>query len=226
MNGRPWTPNDDAVLRARYSDTRTADLARQLGRSLSSTYQRARKLALVKSEEYLASPAACRLRRGDNVGARSRFPKGHVPANKGLRRPGWHRGRMRETQFQKGHRSGIAAAHNRPVGAERVIDGYRYTKIADTPGVPWTRNWRQTHVLLWESAHGPLPPGHALVFKNRDRTDIRLENLELLTRRQLMARNTVHRLPKPVAQAAQLIGALRRQINRRARDEEQDRRPA
>lgn len=30
-----------------------------------------------------------------------------------------------------------------------------------------------------------MPVGHALVFRNRDRTDIRLENLELITRREL-----------------------------------------
>lgn len=222
---RAWSPEEDALLRARYADTRTADLAQQMGRSLSSTYQRAYQLGLVKSDAYLASPAAGRT--NGRQGLRTRFPKGHVPANKGVKRGrGWAPGRMRDGQFRKGERSGIAAAHHRPIGSERLIDGYRYTKIADTPGVPWTRNWKQTHVLLWESAHGPLPSGHALVFKNRDRTDVRLGNLELLTRQELMARNTIHRLPEPVRQAAQLLGAVRRQINRRARDEEQDRRPA
>jgi hypothetical protein len=92
--------------------------------------------------------------------------------------------------------------------------------------LPLQRRWRAVHLILWESAHGPLPPNHAVAFKNGDKADIRLDNLELITRRELMARNTVHNLPKPVAQAIQLLGQVRRQINRRTRDEEQDRRPA
>ena len=214
---------EDAVIRERYPDTRTTDLAAQLGRTLDAVYRRAHKLGLSKSDAYLASPAACRLRRGDHVGARHRFPKGHVPANKGLRRPGWAAGRMRETQFVKGQ----PGWNWRPVGAERLVDGYRYTKVSDLRNVPWTRNWRPTHVLLWESVHGPLPAGDALAFKNGDKADVRLDNLEQISRRELMRRNTVHNLPKPVAEAVQLLGALRRQINRRTRaHEEQDRRLA
>ena len=70
------------------------------------------------------------------------------------------------------------------------------------------------------------PPGHEVIFRNGDPRDIRLENLECITRRALMARNSVHNLPKPLAQTVQLLGALNRQIRRRSRDAEQDRRPA
>lgn len=219
---RFWSSEDEALLRALYPNTPTAQIASRLGRSLSATYGQARKLGLEKSAEYLASPAACRLRRGDNVGAAHRFPKGHAPANKGLRRPGWGPGRMKETQFKKG-----VATNWKPVGSERLVDGYRYTKVSDIRNVPWTRNWKATHILLWEQHHGPLPPHHALRFKNGDRTDIRLDNLELITRQTLMAQNTVHNLPKPIAEAVQLLGALNRKINRRShRDEKQDRRSA
>jgi hypothetical protein len=91
-----------------------------------------------KSEAYLASPAACRLRRGDNIGAPYRFTKGHVPANKGLRRPGWGPGRMKETQFRKGERQGRAVKLYKPIGTERVSkDGYTERKIND--GLPLQR---------------------------------------------------------------------------------------
>jgi hypothetical protein len=225
VNGRAWLPDEDARLRALYPDTATVIVARRLGRSLSSTYQRARTLALYKSKAYLASPAACRLRRGDNVGARCRFQKGHVPANKGLRRPGFGPGRMKETQFKKGERRGVAAKLWKPIGTERISkDGYLERKINDD--LPLQRRWRAVHLLLWESVNGPLPRAHAVAFKNGDKTDIRLDNLELITRRELMARNTVHNLPKPLAQTVQLLGALKRKINRRSRNEEQDRRSA
>jgi hypothetical protein len=221
-----WSAADDARLRRLYPDTPTVALAQRLRRSLTSVYARASLLGVVKSEAYLAGPHACRLRRGDHVGAAFRFRPGHQPANKGLRRPGWASGRMRETQFKRGERNGVAARRWMPIGSTRVCDGYVYRKVSDVPAVPWTVNWKQEHLLVWERAHGPVPRGHVIAFRNGDQTDSRLDNLECITRRELMARNTVHNLPQPIAQAVQLLGALQRQIRRRTRAEEQDRRSA
>src|SRR2546423_1457632 len=92
---RLWNPEDDVLLRRLYPDVSTPDLAQRLRRTVNAIYARAEILGLRKSAVYLASPAACRLRRGDHVGAPFYFPKGHVPANKGLRRPGWSAGRMK-----------------------------------------------------------------------------------------------------------------------------------
>jgi hypothetical protein len=213
---RRWSREDDSLLRDLYPDTPTAAVARRLKRTVAAVYGRADKLGLNKSAAYLASPAACRLRRGDHVGARFRFRKGHVPANKGLRRPGWAPGRMRETQFKKGERRGFAVRLYKPIGTERLSkDGYLERKVND--GLPLQARWRAVHLLVWEAAHGPVPRGHAIAFKNGDKRDVRLDNLQCISRRALMARNTVHNLPKPLAQTVQLLGALRRKINRKAR---------
>lgn len=220
---RLWSKADDRLMRTRYPHEPNNVLATALRRTVCAVYARAAVLGLHKSEAYLASPHACRLRRGDNVGAAFRFKKGSVPANKGLRRPGYGPGRMKETQFKPD----VASWRTMPIGALRLVDDYVYRKVSATPHVPWTRNWRQEHWLVWEQAHGPVPRRHAVAFKNGDRTDIRLDNLELISRRELMARNTVHNLPKPLAQTIQLLGALKRQIRKRtSRHEEQDRRSA
>jgi len=195
-----------------------------LRRTVCAIDARADKLGLHKSAAYLASPAACRLRRGDHVGAAFRFRPGHVPANKGLRRPGFAPGRMKDTQFKAGHRD---PSRWKPIGSTRLSDGYVFRKIADTPNVPWTRNWTLEHRRIWAEAHGPVPKGFVLVFRNGDRTDVRLDNLDLIPHRTLMARNTVHNLPLPIAQSVQLLGALTRQIRRKSHgDEEQDHRSA
>ena len=216
---RRWTAADRTRLRALYPHRPTAEVARLIGRSIPAVYRKAEVQGLRKTPEYLASPAACRLRRGDNVGAPYRFQKGHIPANKGLRRPGWHAGRMAETWFKKGERG----TRWMPIGSTRLIDGYQYTKTRDVRStksgagfIPYTVNWKRTHVLLWTRRHGPVPRGHAVAFRNGNRADIRLENIELITRRELMRRNTVHNLPKPLAEIIQLQGALQRQINRRS----------
>lgn len=217
---RLWSAADDATLRRLYPDTPTAVLAKQLRRTLSSVYVRAAALGLAKSAAYLASPAAFRWRREQTPAQIAhRFPKGHVPANKGLRRPGWSPGRMKETQFKAGQRSGTAAQNYMPIGSTRTIDGYLYRKVSEIPNVAYTVNWKLEHVLIWQPVHGPIPAGHALVFRNGDKADIRLDNLELLTRAALMRRNTVHNLPKPLARAVQLLGALNRKIRKGTRDE-------
>lgn len=212
-----WTEVELALLTANYADSRTEDIAIALGRELQHVYAKARKLGLVKSEAYLASPDACRLRRGDEVGKNYRFPKGHVPANKGLRRPGFTAGDMAKTQFKKGQMPHTWV----PVGSYRVNpDGHLEVKFSEVPG-PYMLRWKTVHRTVWEAANGPVPKGYVLRFKpGRHTTDpalITLDALEFLTLAENMARNTVHNMPKELVQLVQLRGALNRQINKRSR---------
>lgn len=164
-----WTAAEDAQLRAQFADTETRTLAAALGRSLTTTYQRAYALGLTKSAAYLASPTSGRIRRGERRGTATEFRPGHVPANKGLRRKGWAPGRMATTQFA----AGVPSWRHQAIGSTRVVEGYEFTKVAMTPRVAWTRNWKQTHLLRWEAEHGPVPAGHALkcLDGNRLNTD-------------------------------------------------------
>lgn len=219
---RLWSAEDDDRMRREYPDTPTAQLARSLGRSTSAVYARADLLGCVKSEAYLASPAACRLRRDASPASIAcRFRKGQPPANKGLRRPGWHRGRMRETQFRKGERRGVAVTLWKPIGTERVSkDGYLERKINND--LPLQARWRAVHLIVWEAAHGRLPKGYAVTFINSDKRDVRLDNLALVSRRDLMRRNSIHNLPASLKHTVQLLGALTRQIRRRDGTAKQD----
>lgn len=226
MNGRAWTTDDDENMRINYPDFPTFLVAYVLDRPVSSVYGRAHLLGLRKSQKYLDSKWACRLRRGEHVGKGTQFKKGQVPHNKGLRRPGWAPGRMRETQFKKGERHGRAAQVYQPIGSERISkDGYLQRKINND--MPFQQRWRGVHILLWEEHLGPLPPGFAVCFKNGDKTGIRIDNLALVSRSELMRRNSYHnRYPKEIARLIQLRGALVRTINRRTRNEPRHQRPA
>lgn len=215
MTRRPWTTAEDALVRARFPGEPTTQLAAALGRSEGSVYQRAYLLGLHKTAAYLSSPAAGRTNGRQGMG--TRFQKGHVPANKGLRgRKGWAPGRMAAGQFKKGERRGVAVRLYQPVGAERISkDGYLERKVNDD--LPLQRRWRAVHLVEWEAVHGPVPAGNALTFVNGDKRDIRLDNLALVSRADLMRRNSVHRLPAAIAQTIQLLGAVKRQIRRRER---------
>lgn len=234
MNGRAWTKQDMEKLRSLYPHLRTVEVAETLGRSKSTVYAQAAKRGLHKSAEYLASPAACRLRRGDNVGKSHRFAPGHAPANKGLRRPGWSMGHMQETQFKKGSRTGAANNKWKPVGTVMPnADGYLRIKVADQPesiagkGAAST-NWQFVHRRVWEAAHGPIPKGHRLWWKDGNHLNCALDNLELLSDKEHMARTTIHNYPPQLKDAIRAAAVLDRTIRkkRKSHGEESAGRPA
>jgi hypothetical protein len=216
---RRWSAADLRQLRALYPDTSTAVVAAAMKRTITSVYGMAQKIGLAKSPAYLASPAAYRLRRGDNVGAAYRFPKGHVPANKGLRRPGWAPGRMAATQFKKGHFPANRDPDFYVIGALRVsADGYIDMRVSFEPGAC---GWRGLHLILWEDVHGPMPKGYCLRFKDGDRLNVELDNLVLISRADNLRHNSIARYPKSLRSAIVALGQFKRRVR-----EKQDRRSA
>lgn len=212
MSGRPWTPEDVAQLRAIYPDLPTADVAALMGRTVRALYAQAQKIGLQKSPEFFASEASGRLLRGQSTRSRAtQFKPGHKTWNKGMK--GLDIGGQ-ATRFQPGNRTGRANNLYKPIGTERLSrDGYLERKVHDD--LPLQSRWRAVHLLIWEAAHGPLPPGHAVVFRDGDKRHISLDNLELITRADLMRRNTRHNLPKPINDLIMARAVLVRAINRK-----------
>lgn len=222
MTRKPWTDQDIERLRTLYPGSPTRDLAILFDRSIRSVYEKANQIGLKKTREFLASGLAGRL---DGVrGGATRFKPGQVPANKGLRRPGWAPGHMAETQFKPGQ-----MPHNtREVGEYRITaDGYLQQKIGAAKGSN-SKRWRGVHELVWIAANGPLPPGHIVVFKPGMRTTelaaITLDKVECISWAENMRRNSYHNLPKPLAQIVQLRGALNRKINRLTKEKPDEQR--
>lgn len=221
---RAWSPWEREFLRQHYPGKRTDEVAAALGRSVGQVYQAADRLGLKKSAAYLASDDACRLRRGNNTGAATRFRKGQEAWNKGLHyQPG---GCVKETQFKPG-RPAHEARNYVPIGSHRVSkDGYLERKVTDDPSLAPARRWVAVHRLVWMDAHGPVPAGHAVAFlpgrRTTDAERITLDALELVSRAELMRRNTHHQYGPDIGQLVQLRGAITRQINKRAKHEQQD----
>lgn len=222
MRRKPWTPEQLAELARRYPHEPTAAIAADLGMTVTACYQLAQKLGIKKTQDYLSGPHASRLQPGDKTGMGTRFQPGHVPANKGLRRPGWAPGRMAETQFKPG-RPASEARNYVPIGSLRLSkDGYLERKITDDPNLYPTRRWVAVHRLVWIEAHGPVPPKHVIVFKPGQRTaeldEITLDRVECISMVENMRRNSYHnRYPKEIGLAIQARGALMRKIHRAER---------
>jgi hypothetical protein len=91
----------------------------------------------------------------------------------------------RKTEFKKGH----LPINHKPVGSERVnVYGYVEVKVAEP------NKWRQKHHVVWEQAHGPIPPNHVILFADGNGQNIELDNLVLISRRQLAVLNKQHLL--------------------------------
>jgi hypothetical protein len=167
---------------------------------------------------------------GAERGGNTRFRKGHATWNKGakLGREWGRRGRMAETQFKPGERRGVAAKNWCPVGTKRKdAEGYWRVKVREgrtgdkyygfgNPDV-----WPLLHRYNWQQMHGSVPPNHVLAFRDGNRDNCGPANLELLSRREWIERNTVQRLPEELRLTIQLRGALNRRIRRISEEQNQ-----
>lgn len=205
-----WTPEEDARFIAEYPhNTDTADLARRMGRTEKALYGRAKTLGLHKTQAALDAIQARTNRVLEQAGIHARFQKGQTPWNQGIT---WedHPEACRATQFKPGQRP-----HTwKPIGTERINrDGYLERKITDDG--PTHHHYEAVHRLIWIEANGPIPDKHVVVFRNGDKTDLRLDNLELISRAELADRNHHKRYPPELRRAIAQKAWLTRTINQR-----------
>ena len=211
-------------MRRFYPHLTGADMAGILKRTASSVFQRAKKLGLQKSSEFLASERSGRVQRGkQNPEMRaSHFKPGLVPWNKGKKGLTGVQEACRATQFKKGQMSGAAQHNYQPIGTLRICaDGYLERKVTDDHPVP-ARRWVAVHRLVWEAANGPIPAGHIVRFKagmkTTDLEQITVDRLECITRADNARLNHPARRDPEYFRLVQLKGAITRQVNRIARE--------
>lgn len=117
---------------------------------------------------------------------RGRFYKGHKPWNtgtKGLSLTGPNSG-----TFRKGN----VPPNRKPLWSERVDrkDGYIWIKVPERdPYTGFPTRYRLKHVWVYEQAHGPVPEGHVVIFKDQNRRNFDPENLEAIKRADLVRIN-------------------------------------
>jgi hypothetical protein len=189
-----WTTEEVDIFVKIYPHTITNEMAVQFNCTMSQVYNKATKLELKKTPEYLAINGG----RIKESNIHTQFRKGQKAWNKGMK--GLHIGGV-ETQFKKGHQP-----HNtKQIGFRSLRDGYLVERIEV--------GFEFVHKLLWKQHHGEIPPGMFVVFKDRNKQNICIENLEVIDRVEHIRRNHIQNLPPELKEVIHIKKQITRKIN-------------
>lgn len=133
---------------------------------------------------------ACLKNHKITCGRTGRFEKGQAVWNKGMTGRPVH-ANSKATQFKKG----CKPANQKPLGHERICskDDCVLVKVAEkNPYTNAPTRYRYKHQVLWEQHNGPIPHGHVVIFKDGNKRNFALDNLELVNRKVLLRMNKHH----------------------------------
>jgi hypothetical protein len=201
---RLWTSKEIEYLKENYSNKFTAEIATELDRSVRSVYQAATVYGLRKSPEFMKMALEHEAEKLKVLGAASRFKPGSISHNKGQKMSKELYERVKVSMFKKGNEP-----HNMKYdGHERLDpkDGYIYIRISKGKYV-------LKHRLVWEQHNGPIPKGNIIIFKDKDKYNLNIDNLQMITKRENMLRNTVTKYPLELQQLIKLNNKLKTTLN-------------
>jgi len=196
--------NITAEVVKRYPFESTANIAKDLGVSLSKVYNKAWSLGIKKDPVYLRST---QYPKGYLGGKASQFKPGHIPKNKGVKMPAEMYEKVAPTMFKRGNKP----ANTKPNGTINVrADSsgrlYQYIKIKDS-------HWELLQRHVWTQANGEIPRGSVVIFLDGNYLNCELSNLQVITRKDNMARNTIQRFPAELQEIMKLTSKLKRKTN-------------
>jgi hypothetical protein len=204
-----FTPEQEQELRRLHPDMPNEDIAKHFGCKPKVIHNKAHKMGLKKSPEYINSCGII-------------FHKGDIPHNKGKKQAEYMTPdaveRSAKSRFKKGHLP-KNTRKDYDIRVETRKDGrpYQFIRIAKAKWVPLAR-------YVWEMHNGPIPEGHNIQFKDGDTLNCEIGNLYMISRSdQLKYENSFHaRYPEEIKQLIQLKGALHRQINKATKKNKPD----
>lgn len=202
MKRRKLTPSQEKFLIENYPFMYAKDISKELGMTLSAVYNYAFSLNLKKDVSFRSMELQRQADRLKSNGVAHRFLKGQTPPNKGQKMTKEVYDKVKPTMFKKGQRP----VNWKPDGSERIdVDGYTLIKV--------NGKFVLKHKYVWEQVNGPMPKGHAIIFKDRNKTNFNIENLECITRQELMLKNTIHNYPSDIVGVIKILKNLKKKIN-------------
>ena len=203
MNRNFWTEQEIKFLRDNYSDMKTADISAIMNRPIGGVNGKAYDLGLKKSFKHMKALLEIEAKKLAEAGKQYQFKKGQVSHNKGQKMSKEMYEKCRRTMFKPGNKPG----NIKKVGAERIDhEGYTYVKLADA-------DWVLKHRHIWEQVNGPVPANHVVIFKDNNMYNFDINNLQMISQKENMLRNTIHQYPQPIQELIILKNKLKKKIN-------------
>ena len=198
--------NINDIIRERFPNEKTQDLADELGLTYSQLANRAHSMGLKKSDKFKQSEKSGRHNLIEG-GKKTRFQPGHIPFNKGIKMPNYVYDKVKHSMFKKGNRpqnwkpDGSIVQRNDKSGRT-----YLYYKVKDS-------QWILYHNKIWMDYHGKIPPKHIISFKDGNTLNCDINNLQLLSMSENAKRNSIHRFPEELKEVIKLKQKLNKKIN-------------
>lgn len=137
---------------------------------------------------------ALKTRNGWKTGRTGCFEKGNIP------HPDARCKGPNKTSFKAGNQP----KNWKPCGSSRINkDGYIEVKVQEP------KTWKLLHLVIWEAVNGELPKGHCVIFKDGDKTNVRLSNLELISRNANLQINRFGDVPEELRETVRAVGKLK-----------------
>lgn len=203
---RKWTSVMDNIMRQLYGNHSTKYIAECLQMSINAVYCRAYLLQLKKDKSFLSATSKVNALKNEGF-LKNSFKKGLVPHNSGKKQTEFLSAeaieRSKATRFKKGH-----TPHNSKYDGHERISKEGYVEVRISPGV-----YILKHRKIWEAHYGAIPKGYIIVFKDGNKENCAIENLEMITRDENAIRNRrLGKCPREIQKAEYARVQLNRKI--------------
>lgn len=198
---KTWTESEILFLKKHYANMETKIMAQAMNKKPDAVNRKASLLGIHKSKKFLSETIK---RNGiDN----NTFKKGMVP---------WNKNKTGLTQLGGAHkfRKGNIPHTYKEVGYESVRkDGYIFIKTES--------GFKPKQQYIYEQNFGEIPRNHIVIFKDNNKYNFDIDNLELISRSENMKRNSIWNMPEELKEVVILKKTLMKIIN----GKEQNQRP-
>jgi hypothetical protein len=202
-----WSPEKIEKLIADFPHRKTEDIAAEMGFPYYTVSNKAYDLQMKKTTEFMAKHGQRLL---GTSGVAHRYPKGHVPANKGKKMPDELKERIKHTFFQPGQLPATTVHFGKPYLYERIKDG----NVIRLWFIQESTNKRSAYLAYLCHQNNIDLTGKKPILKpgfdhSRPPT---IDDIEIVTNAENMLRNTIHNYPEEIKTAIRLSSKLNKLI--------------
>jgi hypothetical protein len=194
------TKKELEFIKSNYLTMTYGEIEKRLKRSSAFVVNNMKKLGLVVPDEVLKARKL--------IGA---FKPGQTPMNKGRKQIEYMTpeaiAKTANTRFKKGQKPHNTAKCDGTITIRRDKNGivYKYIRVG-------VGKWELLQRKIWADAHGKIPEGMLIIFKDGNQMNCELSNLEMISMADNMNRNTIQRFPPELKKAIRGISKLNKLI--------------